>query len=79
MWSVIFTTALPPAICTAATAAIRHLKTSQWERQRQRERTRRVKVALGAAGASGHAERHPHRSRGGRRYGEVQNSEATFC
>jgi 5-aminolevulinate synthase len=43
------TTALPPAICTAATAAIRHLKTSQWERQRQRERTRRVKVALGAA------------------------------
>src|SRR6478672_7919568 len=31
----IFTTALPPAICAAATAAIRHLKTSQWERDRQ--------------------------------------------
>ncbi len=32
----IFTTALPPAICAAATcAAIRHLKTSQWERERQ--------------------------------------------
>src|ERR1019366_9363956 len=29
----IFTTALPPAICAAATAAIRHLKTSQWERE----------------------------------------------
>jgi 5-aminolevulinate synthase len=26
----IFTTALPPAICAAAVAAIRHLKTSQW-------------------------------------------------
>ena len=26
----IFTTALPPAVCAAATAAIRHLKTSQW-------------------------------------------------
>src|ERR1700677_3261335 len=28
----IFTTALPPSVCAAATAAIRHLKTSQWER-----------------------------------------------
>ena len=28
----IFTTALPPAVCAAATAAIRHLKSSQWER-----------------------------------------------
>ncbi|CAN0472563.1 unnamed protein product, partial [Phaeothamnion confervicola] len=28
----IFTTALPPAVCAAAAAAIRHLKTSQWER-----------------------------------------------
>src|SRR5499427_7303463 len=30
----IFTTALPPAICAAAAAAIRHLKTSDWERER---------------------------------------------
>lgn len=45
----IFTTALPPAICAAATAAIRHLKTSQWERKRQQDRVRRVKAALGAA------------------------------
>ena len=46
----IFTTALPPAICAAATAAIRHLKTSQAERDRQQDRARRVKVALRAAG-----------------------------
>lgn len=45
----IFTTALPPAICAAATAAIRHLKTSQWERKRQQDRVQRVKAALGAA------------------------------
>lgn len=29
--SFIFTTALPPGICAAATAAIRHLKASQFE------------------------------------------------
>ena len=33
----IFTTALPPAICAAATAAIKHLKTSQWERERHQD------------------------------------------
>jgi 5-aminolevulinate synthase len=46
----IFTTALPPAICAAATAAIRHLKASQWERDRHQERAARVKAALSAAG-----------------------------
>jgi 5-aminolevulinate synthase len=45
----IFTTALPPAICAAATAAIRHLKTSDWERERQQERAARVKSVLCAA------------------------------
>ena len=45
----IFTTALPPAICAAATAAIRHLKTSEWERKRQQDRAKRVKSALAAA------------------------------
>jgi len=45
----IFTTALPPAICAAATAAIRHLKTSQWERERHQHRAARVKSALSAA------------------------------
>src|SRR6476659_1274577 len=34
----IFTTALPPAICAAATAAIRPLKSSIWERARNQER-----------------------------------------
>jgi 5-aminolevulinate synthase len=46
----IFTTALPPAICAAATAAIRHLKTSSWERERQQDRAARVKAVLNAAG-----------------------------
>jgi 5-aminolevulinate synthase len=46
----IFTTALPPAICAAATAAIRHLKASSFERQRHQDRAARVKAVLGAAG-----------------------------
>jgi 5-aminolevulinate synthase len=46
----IFTTALPPAICAAATAAIRHLKTSQWERDRHQDRAARVKSVLTTAG-----------------------------
>ncbi|HTZ66354.1 MAG TPA: 5-aminolevulinate synthase, partial [Roseiarcus sp.] len=45
----IFTTALPPAICAAATAAIRHLKTSQCERERHQERVALVKRLLTAA------------------------------
>src|SRR5437667_6692546 len=45
----IFTTALPPAICSAALAAIRHLKTSQWERERHQERAARVKAILAVA------------------------------
>jgi 5-aminolevulinate synthase len=46
----IFTTALPPAICAAAAAAIRHLKTSSWERERHQERAGRVKSVLSHAG-----------------------------
>jgi 5-aminolevulinate synthase len=46
----IFTTALPPAICAASTAAIKHLKTSQWERDRHQDRAARVKAVLNAAG-----------------------------
>ena len=46
----IFTTALPPAVCAAATAAIRHLKTSQWERERHQDRAARTKAVLAAAG-----------------------------
>src|SRR5262249_34064658 len=45
----IFTTALPPAICAAATAAIRHLKTSSWERERHQDRAARTKSVLAAA------------------------------
>ncbi len=46
----IFTTALPPAVCAAATAAIRHLKVSQWERDHHQECAARVKRVLSAAG-----------------------------
>ena len=46
----IFTTALPPPICSAATAAIKHLKGSNWERERHQDRAARVKAILTAAG-----------------------------
>jgi 5-aminolevulinate synthase len=45
----IFTTALPPAVCAAATAAIRHLKASSWERERHQDRAARTKAVLAAA------------------------------
>src|SRR5262249_29196430 len=43
-------TALPPAICAAATAAIRHLKASSFERERHQERAARVKAVLNGVG-----------------------------
>jgi 5-aminolevulinate synthase len=46
----IFTTALPPGICAAATAAIRHLKTSNAEREAHQRRAAQVKSVLKAAG-----------------------------
>ncbi|RCL01656.1 MAG: 5-aminolevulinate synthase [Candidatus Tokpelaia sp. JSC085] len=46
----IFTTALPPSIAAAATAAIRHLKKSQRERTLQQRQAKQTKDALISAG-----------------------------
>ncbi|PJK27648.1 5-aminolevulinate synthase [Minwuia thermotolerans] len=46
----IFTTALPPGIAAAATASIRHLRTSDAEREKQQERAATLKARLAAAG-----------------------------
>ena len=46
----IFTTALPPAIAAGALASVRHLKTSNVERERHQERAETLKRKLRAAG-----------------------------
>ncbi|MEO1154254.1 MAG: 5-aminolevulinate synthase, partial [Pseudomonadota bacterium] len=46
----IFTTALPPAVAAAATASIRHLKQSQFERMRQRRQVAKLRDRLEAIG-----------------------------
>ncbi len=46
----IFTTALPPGVASAARTSIRHLKTSDAERQAQQRNAERTKAALQRAG-----------------------------
>ncbi len=46
----IFTTALPPAVAAGALASVKHLKTSQAERERHQERAATLKRRLAEAG-----------------------------
>jgi 5-aminolevulinate synthase len=46
----IFTTALPPAVAAGATASLRHLKNSQFERMRHKDRVARLRKRLDQAG-----------------------------
>ncbi|WP_224816613.1 5-aminolevulinate synthase [Hasllibacter sp. MH4015] len=46
----IFTTALPPAVAAAATASIKHLKESGWERAMQKRQVARLRARLDAEG-----------------------------
>jgi len=46
----IFTTALPPAVAAGALASVRHLKTSNIERQKHQERITKLKTMLNEAG-----------------------------
>ena len=71
----IFTTALPPAVCAAATAAIRHLKTSQWERERHQDRAARTKARAHRRGAAGDDEPDAYRSGLCRRSRALQGGE----
>jgi 5-aminolevulinate synthase len=46
----IFTTALPPAVAAGATASLRHLKNSQFERMRHKDRVAKLRKRLDQAG-----------------------------
>ena len=75
----IFTTALPPSVCAAASAAIRHLKSSTWERERHQERTARTKAVLSAAALPVMTNPHPYRAGLCRRPGTLQTGERSLA
>jgi 5-aminolevulinate synthase len=71
----IFTTALPPAICAAASAAIRHLKTSSWEARAPPGTRRSRKSRSQFSGPASDAEHDTYRAGSGRRPREVQGGK----
>ena len=67
----IFTTALPPPVCAAALAAIRHLRSSDHERMRHQENAARLKRLICDACPSSAADRQSYSAGNGRRFRAV--------
>ena len=71
----IFTTSLAPAIVAGALASIRHLKTSNFERERMQERVQTLKASAHRRRPAGDGQSEPHRSGDGRRSGALQGGD----
>ena len=71
----IFTTALPPAICAAACASIRHSEEFAMGARTSPKKCCPDEGSLDRCRPAGHVERHAYRARCGRRSGKMQSRE----